>query len=272
MTASDTLKNLQIRQTQQPQTRHTLLIGWAEADITPHQPVSLSGHFELRISEGVANPLSVTAWTIENGSERAVFVGCDIVTVPDDLRDDVRARLKGLPDAPDPCSVILHATHTHYAPEVHVRASIIGHTSAVGNGVELDEISPDIMAVEAYAELLAERITQAILEAWRTRAPGGVSYGHGFAVIGRNRRWVDREGRTTMHGLNESTAGRFRYIDGYEDHALNVMATYNAEAQLTGLIVNFACPAQTPGNPAPNRISADFWHEIRVELRLFIWR
>lgn len=259
MTAPDT--------PQSPQTLQTLKIGWAEVEITPQRPVSISGSFELRISEGVSDPLFVTAWAIENGVEQAVFVSCDLVTIPDDLRDAVRSRLAGRQSGLDPMKVILHATHTHYAPEVHVRASIIGHTSAVGNGVELDDISPDILAVEAYVEWLTERITEAIVQAWRTRAPGGVAYGLDFAVIGRNRRWVNQDGRATMHGLNESTADRFRYIDGYEDHALNLMATYDAEAKLTGLVVNFACPAQTPGNPSPNRISADFWQETRGELR-----
>ncbi|MDF2724525.1 MAG: hypothetical protein K0Q59_4200, partial [Paenibacillus sp.] len=248
-------------------TASALKIGWAEVEITPSQPVSVSGSFTLRISQGVADPLFVTAWALDSGTEQAVFVSCEIVTIPDDLRDAVRSKLAGHQTGIDPMKVILNATHTHHAPEMHTRVSIIGHTSSVGNGVELHEISPDIMAVEDYVEYAANRIVEAIIQAWQARAPGGIAYGLGYAVIGRNRRWVDRDGHATMHGLNAATAERFQYIEGYEDHALNLMATYDADRKLTGLIVNFACTAQTPGNPQPDHISADFWCEIRYELR-----
>lgn len=244
-----------------------LTIGWAEIDITPKQPVSISGDFALRISEGVSDPLMVTAWAMEKGDEQAIFVSCDVVTIPDDFRDAVRMKLAGNEAGLDPTKVILHATHTHHAPEIHVRESVIGHTSATGNGVELHEISPDLLAVETYVQWMAERVAEAIRQAWSARAPGGIGFGMGFAVIGRNRRWVDRDGKSTMHGLGESAADRFRYIEGYEDHSIQVMATYDEDKRLTGLIVNLACTAQTPGNPIPNYISADFWCETRIELR-----
>jgi hypothetical protein len=248
-------------------TSHSWKIGWAETDITPQKPVSVAGNFNLRISEGVADPIYATVWALEMEPEQAVFVSCDILSIPDDLRDDVRARLAGNEAGLDPMKVILHATHTHQAPEVHVRYSLMGNTSAVGNGVELHEISPDIMPVEAYVEWLAERIAETVMRAWTSRSAGGLAFGLGFAVIGRNRRWVDTNGQSTMHGLDAATHDRFRYIEGYEDHSLNVMATYDADGKLTGLILNLACTAQTPGNTQPYHISADHWCDTRSELR-----
>ncbi|MFP3903741.1 MAG: hypothetical protein ACLFWB_05805, partial [Armatimonadota bacterium] len=52
---------------------------------------------------------------------------------------------------------------------------------------------------------------------------------------------------------------------GYEDHSVNLVATYDADGTLTGVIVNIACPSQeTEGLFV---LSADFWHETRQELR-----
>jgi hypothetical protein len=70
-----------------------------------------------------------------------------------------------------------------------------------------------------------------------------------------------------MHGLNETTADRFRHIEGYEDHSLNIIATYDADNRLTGLIVNLASTAQVPGESHPYLIGADVWYEARRELR-----
>ena len=58
----------------------TLYIGWASADITPDHPVLLRGQFHARISEGVMDPLTVTALAIESGrrrpSEKAILISC----------------------------------------------------------------------------------------------------------------------------------------------------------------------------------------------------
>src|SRR5690606_4598255 len=86
-----------------------------------------------------------------------------------------------------------------------------------------------------------------------------------YAVLGRSRRWVNRNGVATMYGLNQSTADNFDYIEGYEDHSVNVLSTYDDAGELTGVLINLPCPSQEEGNLFS--ISADFWHEAREELR-----
>lgn len=57
----------------------------------------------------------------------------------------------------------------------------------------------------------------------------------------------------------------FSHVEGYEDHSLNVLATYDTDNMLTGLILNLACPSQV--NEGSWELTADFWHDTRVELR-----
>ena len=68
-------------------------VGWAQADITPDQPVAVVGQFHVRISEKVLDPITATVMAIESGEEQVVFVSCDLVGIPDVLRDAVRSRL-----------------------------------------------------------------------------------------------------------------------------------------------------------------------------------
>jgi hypothetical protein len=249
--------------------KNQLRIGWAQADLTPPNPVPIAGNFDARISESVRDPISVTAWTIETGEDHAVFVSCDLVTIPDELRDAVRSNLEGEASGPDPVKVVLNATHTHYGPEIRVPSSILGHTSSGGIGIDLAKISAEAMSVEQYVVYAAKQISEAIRQSWASRAPGGIAFGMDYAVIGRNRRWVDADGGSTMHGLNETTADRFRHIEGYEDHSVQLISTYDQNRKLTGLIINLPCPAQSPDSEASSyEISADFWHETRHELRL----
>ena len=46
---------------------------------------------------------------------------------------------------------------------------------------------------------------------------------------------------------------------------MNLLAVWNARQELTGLIINLACPSQATENLFT--VSADFWHEARLELR-----
>ncbi|MDF2723575.1 MAG: hypothetical protein K0Q59_3250 [Paenibacillus sp.] len=249
-------------------TKSVLKMGWAETDITPAKPVAIAGNFGLRVSEGVADPLNVTVWAVESGEEQAIFVSCDLVVVSDELRDRVRSQLSGQAAGIDPMKLVIHATHTHTAPEIRVFPELYSEGGAQYIGVRLDELSVELMSVEEYLDFAAKRIASAVIRAWDVRAPGGIGFGMGFVVIGRNRIWVDAEGKSAMQfSLNETTKDSFRHIEGYEDHELNVIATYDADSRLTGLVVNLACTAQVPGDKPHHLISADVWCEAREELK-----
>jgi len=239
---------------------NTFKIGWAESDITPEKPVFVSGQFPARVSEEILDPLKTIALVLKNEEEHAVMVCCDLVCISNDLRDLVRQKAQAAVGEIDPSKIILNATHTHTAPEIRPPDPNKGGMAAAGAGVELDA-----MPVIEYLEFASTRIVEAIAAAWKSRAPGGISYGSGFAVLGRNRRWVDRNGVAMMYGLNQESAERFQHIEGYEDHSVNLLATYDADNNLTGIIFNAPMTAQETGGLFA--ISADIWCEARKELR-----
>ncbi len=236
-------------------TSGTLRVGWAQADLTPAETVSLRGQFYSRLSEGVLDPLSATVLVLDSGQDQAVFVGCDNVGLPDSFCEQVRAGLAGVPGL-DPRKVVLNATHTHTAPGLQLPSE----SSWSHDGVEFDR---DVMSAERYREFAAGRIIEAVRQAWTARAPGAVAYGHGWAVVGHNRRWVDLQGKATMYG--KTNVPGFSHIEGYEDHSLGVLAAYDASGRLTGVAVNVPCPSQVSEHLF--QVSADYWCETRAELR-----
>jgi hypothetical protein len=189
------------------------------------------------------------------------MVGCDMVAIPNGLRDAVRERLKKVLPELNPLSVCLHATHTHTAP---------GSNPSYGEELEcLPEdagLPPEELGAMDPTENLAfaaERITDAVAEAWRNREPGGIGFGLGQAVVGHNRRVSYYTGETRMYGKTDDP--EFSHIEGGTDHGVNLLCTWNKERKLTGMIVNMACPSQTSEHLF--QISADYWYETRVELR-----
>jgi len=235
-------------------------IGWARADLTPDQPVLLTGQFHARVSEGVRDPVTATALALRSAgsggqaADHAVMVSCDFVSIPDALRDAVRARLAGV-EALEPLKVFLSATHTHTGPEVRIDRSGVGGGEF---GVKLDAMAP-----KDYLEFAADRVAEAVRRAWQDAREGGVSFGLGQAVVGHNRRWTDRDGVSYMYG-NTNSPG-FSHIEGWEDHGVNLLFTWDRERRMTGVVVNLACPSQASENEF--QVSADFWHETREEVR-----
>lgn len=233
-----------------------LKIGWAQADITPDQPVLLAGQFHSRVSEGVKDPVTITVLAIDSSKDHLLLVSCDLVSIPNSFRDAVRTLVSQRNREIDPMKIILHATHTHTAPEVSIENKLDIHN-------EGEFLALPVMSVEEYVAFATERIADVIEEAWNSRKEGSTLYGKGYAVVGRNRRWVNREGISTMYGKTDTEL--FSHIEGYEDHSVNLLVTKNSEGLVTGLVVNIPCPSQE--EEGEFRISADYWHDVRVALR-----
>lgn len=240
-------------------------IGWASKDVTPDRPVNLQGQFNMRISKGVKDPVTVTALALSTGNDSVIFVSCDASYMSALILDQCRAAVRAKAPEIDPKKIIMNATHTHTAPQI-----MEGFYPPAPAGV---------MKPEEYAELFTGRVAEAAAEAWNGRKPGGISWGLGTAVVGHNRRatyFDDIGARTNAQTTGKFTDGftkmygntndlKFSHIEGYEDHYVDLMFTWNQSRQMTGIIINLACPSQeTEGDVY---VSADFWHEIRTEIR-----
>lgn len=106
-----------------------------------------------------------------------------------------------------------------------------------------------------------------MIQAWKQRSPVGFSYGLGHAVVGHNRIATYSDGQSRMSGsFQKGSTGdsRFTHIAGFEDHSVNLLFTWDRKKNLTGVIANLACPAQVQRG---DKLSADYWHEVREKLR-----
>ena len=224
-----------------------LKIGWATRSITPELPAMLHGQMHVRVSQGVENPVTVTALALERDGAAAIFVACDLCNITARLLADARAQLRERLPAFDGTQLILHATHTH--------TSLVYEEGAYN----LPAGSGALTAPECRT-LIATRVAEAAAAAWTGRAPGAIARGFGHAVVGHSRRVCYADGTARMYGGTDTPA--FSHFEGYEDHGVHLLYSFDAAGRLTGVVANLACPAQeTEGETT---ISADFWHEVRA--------
>ena len=221
-------------------------IGWASVDMTPplDPPVRMRGGVD---ATGVMDPITATALAIDSPAhpdEAVILISVDLLWVPDgnrnkpDLLGEVRASISQHNPNISPDNVILMATHTHVAPTI----------------------------TEANKVFYAEKIAQAATLAWENKIPSAVSYGLGHAVAGHNRIVTHHDGTSRMVGsLQQGKISHpdFSHIEGFEDHTVHLLYTFDAREQLTGVVVNISCPSQVQRG---DELSADFWHEVRQEL------
>lgn len=243
----------------QTQKEQTLLAGWATADITPPKPIALIGQLHKRISTGVLDPLTATVLAIEadddsGHAEQAIMVSCDLLFIRQSVQQRLQERIRTQVTDFDCTKLFLNATHTHDGP---------GFLDSTFKGLYDVSNDPGVMKPSEYADFFLDRVAQAVVEAWQNRKPATVSWAIGFAMVGRNRRVHYFDGTTVMYGATNSP--NFANIEGYQDNAVKLLAFWNPEHRLTGLIINLACPSQETENLT--EISADFWHDVRRELR-----
>ncbi len=214
----------------------------------------MAGTERARIATEVMDPLTATALAIEGqggqagkgGNQAVILISCDLRSITANLRDGVREVLKkSLPEVASE-GIILNATHTHNAPPS-------GYY-----GVDFNASGE-----EEFLALAIPRIAAAAVDAWKSRRPGGISFGLTYAVAGHNRLIASSNGTSKMYGKTNDP--EFSHVEGYEDHSINLMYTWTPEKELTGVVVNVSVPSQV--SVKVPKISADYWHETRIELR-----
>ena len=230
-----------------------LWIGSARADITPEKPVALAGQMHLRVSKKVDTPLIATVLALESRDgekvlDQAIIISCDLVAIragiQERFREHVKPRLPGF----DLQKLFLNATHTHTAP-----VTMDGSYEIPKEGV---------LQPAEYVEFLFARLADAAAKAWETRQPGGVSWGLGHAAVGSCRRAVYENGTARMYGATDTPD--LRSIEGNQDPSVDVLCFWNAEKQLSAIVINLACTAQEV--EGLSSVNADFWHDVRQVL------
>lgn len=226
-----------------------ILIGWAKGNITPEKPVLLHGQFHTRISKCVNDPITITALAIESeNKEQVIFASADLVHIYKEVCDEIREEIKKKNSEINVEKITFGATHTHTGPTI------------------MEGIYPEpeegIMTPSEYREFFVKKAVDCIINAWKNRKEGLVSWALTHAVVGHNRRAFYFDGKAKMYGNTDDKS--FSHIEGYEDHTVNLLFTWDKDKNLTGMIINIACPSQV--TEGEYFVSADFWHETREEI------
>lgn len=227
------------------------------------------------------DPLTVSTLLVDNGADLVIFLSADLVVIRSGLLDDVRAKVTERdPDIPVD-KILMNATHTHtganHYSDVAWRGSNNVSTALHG---EVPHDGVEIASGDEYRDFLSTQAAEAVCEAYATRAPGGIAYGYGYAVVSHSRRVVyfddlsKRPGavHNSTHGLNGHAAmygntddDSFSHYEAGADHFVNLLYTFDAAGKLTGAIVNVPCPSQN--SESEYMLSADYWHDVRVAIR-----
>jgi len=231
-----------------------LLVGTSVVDITPAEPVAVSGQFHLRIAKKIETPITANVIALESRRDNApgdpaIMVSCDLLYIPTEVLELVRKAVsERLPDL-NTAKIFLNGTHTHTAPVLLADKYPIPKDG--------------VIQVEQYTAFLAERVADAVARAWKKRSPASVSWGLSHAVVAYNRRAVYADGHAQMYG--KTNVPEFRNLEGYEDHDVNTLFFWNDSGKLAAVVVNVACPSQEV--ESRSAVNADFWHPVRKALR-----
>jgi hypothetical protein len=257
-----------------------LKIGWASRDVSTTAPINIPGQFHMRISQGIIDPVTVSALAIDNGTDCAIFLSADVVVIRCRLLDDIRSRVAAMDPRVPALKILMSATHTHTAPTTYGESAQAKDGSFEGRADEMPDAGVEIASAQEYRRFFVERAAEAVVEAYAKRAPGGIAYGYGYAVVAHSRRVVyfddlsKRPGAiaNSTHGVNGHAAmygntndPQFSHYEAGADHFINLLYTFDARGKLTGAIVNVPCPSQN--SEGERRLSASFWHEVRQAVR-----
>ena len=255
-----------------------LKIGWASRDVSTEKHVNIPGQFHARISEGVLDPVTITALAVDNGEDSVVFLSCDQASLRHHILEKVRLLAKGLDPSFPAEKLIINCTHTHTAPSYAPEKTSGDQTIMSGLSSLKTEIKID--SSQEYQDFLFGACAETAVKAWRERKAGGIAYGYGYAVVAHSRRVVYMDdvstrpgyvgrpgiavnGHAVMYGNTNDDM-----FSGYEagaDHFINLLYTFDEKGGLTGAIVNVPCPSQN--SEMMHKLSASFWNETRRNIR-----
>jgi hypothetical protein len=157
----------------------TLLAGVAQREISPSQPMYLTGYpkFE-RIATGVHDPLLASALYLSDGVTSLLFVAVDILMLSHETVQRCRADIHNATGI-QAGNILISASHTHSGP-VTVDLLAFRHDSTVPP------------ADPAYMDFVCKQIRDAAENARRFAVPARAAFTHALAVgVGGNRHTPD---------------------------------------------------------------------------------
>jgi len=194
--------------------------GVATADITPKEPVWLSGYASrTRPAEGALQPLYAKALAVEDKKgTRIVVVTTDLIGLPRVITDVVAARL-GKEHGIGRANVVFNSSHTHTGPVIRSNLSTMYN------------LSPDMSAkLDVYARDLTENLFQVAAAALGQLKPANLRYSEGTAGFAINRREAAAAG--VRIGVNPK---------GPVDHTVPVLVVSGEDGKPFAVLFGYTC-------------------------------
>lgn len=202
----------------------SLKAGVSKYEITPNRPAWLAGYAARnKTSEGIHDPLFLTAIVFDDETTRLAMVSADLCFVPLAVKEKIAPKVqKGASISPE--NLIIAATHTHSGP--------------VTSGDKADA---------EWLKSLAETILRAVNEAAANMVSVKLRVGTGTSDVGVNRRERRPDGTIAL-GHNE---------DGFVDRQVGVIRIEGEAGEPFATLINYGCHGTVLGG-GNYLISADY--------------
>ncbi len=220
-------------------------IGFSAANITPSYGMEKPGGTGKSYIQGVHDDCLASAAYIGDGDSAIAIVGLDTLSVPHSVCDAAREIILEAIALP-PERVMFGASHTHTSGPI-----------AAGFISEIDD---------SYARHVARQSATAVIDAHRKAEELMIGVGTGEAVgVAHPRRWYLTDGRMVSHPRSQFKDLMDR-PHCEQDQTVGVVGASDADGNLRGCIVNFACHGTT-GLGAGGLASSDWIHFLREGLK-----
>ena len=197
------------------------------------------------MADGEGLPLEASALVVESGGTRVALCGVDVLGMATARVDRLRERI-GAAISADPAGILLNWNHTHCAPPP-------GNEMLERSGL-LSTSGSD--AVDAYADLLEERLLEVVATAAERLEPAGIAWGIGAADLSVNRRERDRNGQI-VHGWR---------AEGIVDQQVVALQAQRSDGSAIATVTAYGCHPVAVGMDFP-RYSSDYPGALREALR-----
>lgn len=242
-----------------PASTSHIKAGFAEQDITPalgmEQPGGYSKSFHLKFHDAC----KVRAAVFDDGKQRVALVGVDSLMLPRSLVQAAREEIAKQCGIPGDC-VMVGASHSHSSgPVGMVQPGEFDGADELVKRLAYEETS---CANAGYLLTVRKAIADAVVWAEKNKAPALLGFGSGHEdKVSFNRRHRMKDGLTYTH----PGVGNPDMLDyaGPIDPQVGVVAAWDLNGQLLGVMVNFACHA-TAG---PGGISANWIHYMEQTIQ-----
>jgi neutral ceramidase len=233
--------------------------GFTTRDITPGIGTEKPGGYGKSYNRYLHDPCKVRVAVFDDGKESVALVGIDSLAVPRELVLEARAAITkrcGIPGS----HVLVGASHSHSSgPVGMIQPGQFDHASPLVRKLAYEDSS---LADADYLRDLQQAIVDGVCSAYERRQEARCAFASGHEdKVAFNRRLRMKNGLTFSHPgtMNPDVVD----YAGPIDPEVGVIAAYDTEDKLLGVIVNYACHATT----SPGGISANWIYYLEQTIQ-----